>query len=184
MNTSPANTQSTWLISVTPNDKAIAPIEKLSAHEGNGVLHRAFSIFLFDPAGRLLLQQRSAQKPLWPGWWANSCCSHPRWGQELQEAVMRRVPEELGAPLVEAPRWHFHFTYQARWSDIGSENELCHVFTGRLASPPQPNPDEVADVKWVTPVELEKALADPTAPFTPWLRIEWPKLAPMLAQTA
>lgn len=169
------------LITVTPLDQPLAPLDKAACHAGDGVLHRAFSVFLLDEHGRVLLQQRSADKPLWPGYWANSCCSHPRWGEELDAAVQRRVVEELGAPMLDAPHRHFHFIYHARYGSIGSEHELCHVYTARMgAADPRPAPEEVADWRWVTPDELDRVLADPQAPYTPWLRLEWPRLRGML----
>lgn len=169
------------LIAVSADDRALRPISKAGCHAGDGVLHRAFSLFLFDAQGRVLLQQRSARKPLWPGWWANSCCSHPRWGETLREAVLRRTVEELGTALPEVPRWWFDFTYRARYEDVGSEHELCHVFTARIdAEAPQPNPEEVADWRWVTPEALDAELADDAAKLTPWLRIEWPRLRRMM----
>lgn len=170
------------LIAVDADDVALAPLDKAEGHRGDGVLHRAFSVFLFDRAGRVLLQRRSAHKPLWPGFWANSCCSHPRWGESLEQAVPRRVREELGVPMLDAPRWRFRFIYHARYRDVGSEHELCHVFTGHLADAPRPDPAEVAEWRWLAPERLQRELADPDAPFTPWLRLEWPRLLPLLAQ--
>ena len=169
------------LIAVDPRDVALTPLDKASCHQGDGVLHRAFSVFLFDRDGRVLLQRRSAYKPLWPGWWANSCCSHPRWGEPLKHAVQRRVREELGVPMLGLPCWRFRFIYHARYRDVGSEHELCHVFTGQLAAPPRPDPREIAEWCWLDPRQLQHALADPEAPFTPWLRLEWPRLWPRLA---
>ncbi len=169
------------LITVSEQDQALAPLDKAACHAGDGVLHRAFSVFLFDQHGRVLLQQRSADKPLWPGYWANSCCSHPRWGEDLAAAARRRVVEEVGAPMLDLPRWRFRFIYHARYDARGSEHELCHVFTGHMqADAPRPDPAEIADWKWVMPEELDQALADPQAPFTPWLRLEWPQLRPLL----
>lgn len=171
------------LITVTADDEALAPQDKAACHRGDGVLHRAFSVFLFDAQGRVLLQQRSARKPLWPGWWANSCCSHPRWGEPLDMAVGRRVREELGAALLGPPQWRFRFIYHARYGEVGSEHELCHVYTGRVdAAALSPDPAEVAAWRWMTPHDLQQALADPAAPFTPWLRLEWPQLAPLLGE--
>jgi isopentenyl-diphosphate delta-isomerase len=169
------------LIEVSADDIALGPVDKARCHAGSGILHRAFSAFLFDPHGRLLLQQRSALKPLWPGYWANSCCSHPRWGETLEHAVVRRVGEELGASIEGAPDWRFRFIYQARYEQRGSEYELCHVFTGRLAATTlRPDPAEVAQCRWVDPDTLERELQDPQALFTPWLRLEWPRLRRLL----
>ena len=168
------------LITVTADDRPLRPLSKAQCHAGDGILHRAFSLFLFDAAGRVLLQQRSARKPLWPGFWANSCCSHPRWGETLREAVQRRCVEELGVTLLDAPRWCFDFTYWARYQADGAEHELCHVFTARIpADAPRPNPEEVAALRWVEPAALDAELTDADARLTPWLRMEWPRLRSM-----
>ncbi len=166
------------LIAVTPDDGVLGPVDKLDCHR-EGILHRAFSVFLYDSAGNVLLQQRSAAKPLWPGWWANSCCSHPAWGEPLAAAVQRRVREELGVTLATPARHCFHFVYHARYLDLGAEHELCHVFAATLPGVrPRivPNPEEVAAVAWRTPVEVDQLLANPDAPYSPWLRLEWPRL--------
>lgn len=173
------------LIRVDESDRPLGPLGKADCHVGDGVLHRAFSVFLFDERGRLLLQQRSARKPLWPGYWANSCCSHPRWGERLGEAARRRVGEELGTQPDGPLDWRFSFIYRARFGDAGSEHELCHVLTGTVdAASVRPDPGEVAALRWLHPSRLGDELGDPAAPFAPWLRLEWPRLAPMLAAGA
>lgn len=171
------------LILVDAQDRALGPLDKPDCHRGEGILHRAFSVFLFDAAGRLLLQRRSALKPLWPLYWANSCCSHPRWGEQLQPAAERRVREELGTAAQAPLAWRFSFVYQARYLDVGSEHEFCHVFTGCVdASTVRPDPAEVDQVRWIEPEQLQRELDDPQAPFTPWLRLEWPRLRAMCPQ--
>jgi isopentenyl-diphosphate delta-isomerase len=109
------------------------------------VLHRAFSLFLFNDAGELLLQQRALEKRLWGGYWSNSCCSHPRRGESLELATSRRLLDELN---FEAELEHlYYFCYQAEFGDAGSENELCHVFLGRSTDDGvcYDRPDYVAD---------------------------------------
>ena len=101
------------LIIVDAQDRILGHGTKAELHQGAGTLHRAFSIFLFNDAGDVLLQQRSADKPLWPGYWSNTCCSHPRRGESYGIATRRRLMEELG---VEAPLWFTHrFRYQAQF---------------------------------------------------------------------
>jgi len=178
---SPCPPPESRLIAVTADDQALAPLSKAHCHAGDGVLHRAFSVFLFDPQGRVLLQRRSALKPLWPGYWANSCCSHPRWGESLADAVLRRVREELGVELTAPPRWRFRFVYHARYGAVGSEHELCHVFTAPIgAATPHVDPDEVGEWRWIAPAALQQALDAAAMPFAPWLPLEWRQLSPLL----
>lgn len=161
------------LILVDEHDREVGFASKQRCHEGEGLLHRAFSVFLFDATGRVLLQQRAESKPLWPGFWANSCCSHPRRGETVEEAARRRVAEELGVQAeLEAL---FTFTYHARYRDLGSERELCWVLAGRLTGEPHPNPNEVAAWRLVTPLELDSELATRPELYSPWLHLEWPR---------
>ena len=164
------------LILVDPADNVTGYESKANAHRGNGLLHRAFSIFLFDPEGRVLVHQRSANKPLWPGYWTNSCCSHPRKGEDYTTAVNRRLLEELGVSAELA--YLYQFKYTADFKGRGSENELCAVYAGVLkdAQSLNPNPTEIADCRWVTPSELNAWLLDRPDQFTPWFKLEWSRL--------
>lgn len=162
------------LILVDEHDREIGFASKQRCHEGQGLLHRAFSVFLFDRDGRVLLQQRAASKLLWPGYWANSCCSHPRRGETVAGAAERRLAEELGVQAELAPL--FSFTYRAQYRNVGSEYELCWVLAGRLEGQPDPNPAEVAAVSFATADELTADLAARPELFTPWLHLEWPRV--------
>ena len=162
------------LILVDSNDVETGAMRKDRCHDGAGLLHRAFSVFLFNADGAVLLQQRAAGKRLWPGFWSNSCCSHPRVGETMQEAVPRRLVQELG--IAGEARFVYKFQYQATYLDIGSENELCWVFVGRADGEPQPNPNEIAAFRWVDPRALDAELKAPAARFTPWCRQEWEAL--------
>src|SRR5690625_7361293 len=124
------SSESEELILVDENDRIVGTMSKADCHDGDGVLHRAFSVFLFDADGRLLIQQRVAEKRLWPLYWANSCCSHPRAGEETAEAVPRRLDEELGVSA--DVEYDYKYQYRARIGPQGSENELCWVFIGRV----------------------------------------------------
>ena len=117
------------LILVDENDNEIGHRDKVDCHTGHGTLHRAFSVFLFDAQGRVLLQRRSNSKPLWPLYWSNSCCSHPRRGESLEFATARRMREELG--LESDLQRLYSFIYQADFGDRGAEHEYCHVYIGR-----------------------------------------------------
>ena len=162
------------LIIVDAQDRILGHGTKAELHQGAGTLHRAFSIFLFNAAGDLLLQQRSADKPLWPGFWSNTCCSHPRRGESYGTATQRRLKEELG---VEATLCFTHrFRYQAQFGDDGAEHELCSVYVGRLDGDPAPNPQEVSDWQWISPAALDEWLETNPESLTPWFKLEWAAL--------
>lgn len=159
------------LILVDSTDREIGTMSKSACHEGDGTLHRAFSVFLFNADGDVLMQKRSELKPLWPGFWSNSCCSHPRHGETMAEAVDRRVSEELGVRADLS--FLYKFEYQARYEDVGSENELCHVYLGRHDGPFAPNRSEVDDLRFFSQAELASAIETGSEPLTPWFLMEW-----------
>lgn len=159
------------LILVDENDNEIGHLSKVDCHQGHGTLHRAFSVFLFDGAGRVLLQQRSRAKPLWPLYWSNSVCSHPRRGETLAYATRRRMHEELG--LDSRLEHLYRFIYQADFDDLGAEHELCHVFIGRARGEVVVHPDEIADWRWVEANALDVELEEHPERFTPWFALEW-----------
>lgn len=165
------SSESEELILVDENDREIGTLSKAGCHDGDGLLHRAFSLFIFNERGELLLQQRSADKRLWPLYWSNSCCSHPRRGESMDEAVERRLEQELG--LGARLEFVYKFAYQARYGDEGSENELCSVFLGRSAEPPRANANEIAGIRFVTEAQITAELAEHPGQFTPWFRMEW-----------
>src|SRR5215471_9926103 len=121
------------LILVDEADREVGHLSKAKCHDGQGVLHRAFSLLIFNTEGALLLQQRASSKRLWPLYWSNSCCSHPRRAESMETAIHRRLDEELGlhCPL----HFLFKFQYQAQFDAAGAEQELCSVFVGRTADP-------------------------------------------------
>lgn len=168
------SSESEELILVDRDDREIGFISKADAHDGSGVLHRAFSLFLFNDAGELLLQQRAPGKRLWGGYWSNSCCSHPRRGESLEVATSRRLQDELNFDTaLEHVYW---FCYEARFSEAGSENELCHVYLGRTSDDLRPNESEIAAVRYVMPAALDAELAAQPESFTPWFKQEWGEL--------
>lgn len=168
------SSESEELILVDGEDRETGTLSKALCHDGDGVLHRAFSVFLFNRAGEVLLQQRSADKRLWPLYWSNACCSHPRKGEDMAQATARRLCEELN---VDAKlEFVYKFRYQARFGKAGSENELCWVFLGRSNEGVVANRSEIAAVRWLTPERLDRELARDAQHFTPWLRLEWERL--------
>ena len=162
------------LILVDDDDNKLGTLSKADCHDGDGVLHRAFSLFLFDVRGDLLLQQRSSLKRLWPLHWSNSCCSHPRNGETMQEATRRRLHQELG--VAADLQFIYKFGYHARFEDIGSERELCSVFLGRIDGEVEANRNEIADVRYVQAAELTNALHHDGERYTPWFHMEWRRL--------
>jgi isopentenyl-diphosphate delta-isomerase len=162
------------LILVDESDREIGHLSKGACHDGGGVLHRAFSLFIFNPAGDLLLQQRSNEKRLWPLFWSNSCCSHPRRGETVELATERRLAQELG--MTSEAHHLFTFQYHARYLDLGSENEVCWVYLGRSVDLPQPNSHEIADIRWITPDDLDREFETQPEVFTPWFAMEWPRV--------
>lgn len=162
------------LILVDEDDREQGELSKAACHDGDGVLHRAFSAFLFNAAGELLLQQRASSKRLWPGFWSNSCCSHPRQGESMATATERRLDEELN--LAADLRFVYKFRYQASYGDLGSEHELCHVFLGRIDADVRANAEEIAAIRFVTAEMLDAELEQKPGRFTPWFRLEWDAL--------
>ena len=169
------------LIVVDEHNAVLGYQPKADVHAGDGILHRAFSVFVFNSKGELLLQQRSAEKPLWPLFWSNSCCSHPRRGETVDEAARRRLGEELG--IVAEPESVYTFQYHARYKDVGSERERCTVYLAVSDDEITVNASEVAETRWVEADALDEALrSDPDA-YTPWLKMEWARLRADFADT-
>jgi len=159
------------LIVVNERNEILGSDSKSRCHAGRGVLHRGFSVYIFDRAGRLLIQQRSEQKPLWPLYWSNSCCSHPRWGEEEDHAAHRRVREELG---LEAPlRLVSSFRYHADFESVGSEHEICSVYIGVADGTVVANPQEVADWRFIGCEQLDSELSNNAGVYTPWFQRGW-----------
>ena len=130
------------LILVDEADREIGHMDKAQCHVGSGVLHRAFSLLIFNRNGELLLQQRSAAKRLWPLYWSNSVCSHPRRTESMESAIHRRLAEELGLSC--SLHFLFKFHYHAQFDSVGAERELCSVYVGRCNAPPRINRAEIS----------------------------------------
>ena len=152
---------------VDGDDRALGAMEKLQAH-AEGRLHRAFSVFVFDGAGRLLLQRRSAGKYHSGGLWSNTCCGHPGPDEPVQEAASRRLFEEMGFHARLRPL--FQFVYRAELGPAMVEHELDHVLVGRFEESPSPEPSEVDAWKWMEFDRLREAVARDPQTFTGWLR--------------
>lgn len=159
------------LILVDEQDREIGSEAKSACHEGSGILHRAFSIFIFNSRNELLLQQRSADKPLWPLYWSNTCCSHPRLGETMEIAVSRRLLQEMGfdCPL----SYLYKFKYQAQFGEIGAEREYCWVYAGYYDGPVDANISEIAEWRFIDIKSLNRELESQSDQFTPWFKLEW-----------
>jgi isopentenyl-diphosphate Delta-isomerase len=157
-----------YIIKVDTFDKEIGSIEKMEAHY-KGVLHRAFSILIFNSKNQLLLQKRHSEKYHSPGLWTNTCCSHPRFRESLQDAVYRRLKEELGftCELKEI----FSFVYKVEFEDKLIENEYDHVFIGTYDGEVIPNEYEVEDFKWVSINEVKADITANPHLYTYWFKV-------------
>ena len=165
------------LILVDADDRETGHLDKAACHDGDGVLHRAFSAFILNSRGQLLIQQRAAGKRLWPGFWSNSCCSHPRAGEDMPTAVARRLQQELGyTPDQVDPRFVYKFEYQARFGELGSEHELCWVYIAHTDSEPVINTTEIDAWRWISGEDLDAELSAEAEQFTPWFKMEWARL--------
>ncbi|PWB77099.1 MAG: isopentenyl-diphosphate delta-isomerase [Holophagae bacterium] len=162
------------LILVDEHDRELGHLSKRICHDGDGVLHRAFSLFVSNRSGELLLQRRSADKRLWPLYWSNTCCSHPRRGETVATAADRRLLQELG--MTADLRHLYTFSYHARYGDAGSEREVCWVWAGVSDDTPRPNPHEISGCRWITPDELDRETVERPEDFTPWFLMEWPRV--------
>ncbi len=161
------------VILVDEQDNAIGTMGKLEVHE-KAILHRAFSIFIFNSKAELLLQKRAGNKYHSAGLWTNTCCSHPRPGEDTMEAAQKRLEEEMGftTPLLKA----FSFTYKVSFDNGLTEHEYDHVFVGTYEGVVQPNPNEVSDYYYQSLKEINDNIKMQPAHFTEWFKIALPKL--------
>lgn len=153
------------VVLVDAEDREVGEMGKLAAHR-EGRLHRAFSVFLFNSRGELLLQKRAASKYHSPGLWSNTCCGHPRVGEGIAEAAERRLMEEMDLKCSLRPI--FRFIYRADLADGMIEHELDHVLVGSTDADPVPNAEEVSGWRWSERGELEQELRDRPERSTAW----------------
>jgi isopentenyl-diphosphate delta-isomerase len=170
------------VILVDENDKVVGTEEKIRVHQDGGKLHRAFSIFVFNGRGELLIHRRAGSKYHFGGLWTNTCCSHPRPGEALEDAVHRRLMQEMGfdTDLREA----FSFIYRAESGNGLTEHELDHVFIGEFDGDPRPDPEEADDWKWISVDELREDVRKRPGNYTPWFRIALERVMEERARSA
>jgi len=161
------------IILVDEHDQSIGEEEKMKAHE-LGLLHRAFSVWIFNAEGELMLQERAPEKYHCGGMWTNTCCSHPRPGETTLDAAHRRIREEMGfdCELREA----IEFIYEIDFPNGLTEHEYLHVFIGRYDADPILNPEEARDFKWIPIDTLRKDIAADPNRYTYWSRLTLEKL--------
>jgi isopentenyl-diphosphate Delta-isomerase len=163
----------TQVILVDENDSPVGASEKMKAHV-EGLLHRAFSIFIFNEKGEMLLQQRALNKYHSGGLWTNACCSHPAPGEETQVAAIRRLQEEMGFKTrIEKV---FDFVYKADFDNGLTEFEFDHVFVGQYYGVFNFNNEEVADTCYKSIAEINQSLQTHPAKYTVWFQIAFPKI--------
>lgn len=163
----------TEVILVNEQDEPVGTMEKMKVHQ-EGLLHRAFSIFIIDTNGRMLVHQRAADKYHGAHLWTNACCSHPYPGEEVMDAAHRRLQEELGFSTSLYPL--FSFTYKAEVENGLIEHEYDHVFWGIYEGEMNPDPNEVAAIRYVDLDLLHDEIEEMPEQFTAWFRIAFPKV--------
>jgi isopentenyl-diphosphate delta-isomerase len=161
------------VILVDDSDRAVGVMEKMAAHR-QAKLHRAFSIFIFNSRGEMLLQQRAPEKYHSASLWTNACCSHPRPGEDTRDAAMRRLQEELGFST--ALEKLFDFTYRTAYDNGLTEFEFDHVFVGTYDDEIFPDRAEVSDYRYQSLPAIEAELLSAPATFTSWFQLAFPIL--------
>jgi len=154
---------------VNKNDKIIGYGSRKICHKGTGLLHRAFSVFIFNKKGKLLIQKRSSLKKLWPYFWSDACSSHPKKGEVNITAAKRRLKEELGFTC--RLKLLGKFQYQTDYKKAGAENEICSFFAGKYDGKIKPAKKEIVEVKWISLKKLRRDMEKNEKKYTPWLKI-------------
>lgn len=157
-----------FVVLVDQDDQKLGLMEKQQAHVA-GLLHRAFSVFVFNSNGELMIQQRAASKYHSPTLWTNTCCSHPRDNETYEQAAHRRLKEEMGFDC--DLEFKFSFIYKAHLDNDLTEHELDHVFIGTYNDEPKLNPEEVMAYRWVDLMDLKKDIEKNPQNYTAWFKI-------------
>jgi isopentenyl-diphosphate delta-isomerase len=172
------------VVLVADDGTPIGVAAKASVHTENTPLHLAFSCYLFDSAGRVLVTRRALDKKTWPGVWTNSFCGHPAPGESFPAALIRRADHEIGATIANLIEALPDFRYRAVDASGVVENEICPVFVATATSDIHANPDEVSEWVWVEPGDLVRAVAATPWAFSPWLTMQVPLLGRQLSAAA
>jgi isopentenyl-diphosphate delta-isomerase len=169
------------VILVNEEDMPLGTMEKMEAHR-KALLHRAFSVFIFNSKGQMLLQRRAPGKYHSPGLWTNACCSHPRPGEDTQAAASRRLAEEMG--FTTRLEKLFDFTYRSEFDNGLTEFEFDHVFVGRYEDTIRPNADEVSDYCYQSLDQIKEGLALRPGHFTSWFHLAFPLVTDKYSHSA
>lgn len=167
------------VVLVDENDNAIAEMEKLVAHE-QGWLHRAFSVFIFNGKGELLLQQRARHKYHGASLWTNTCCSHPQWGEDVALSAEERLNYEMGLKC--DLKLIYSFIYNEQVENNLTEHELDYVFVGYSDQSPVLNRDEAQDYKWMNADEIILDIKNNPSHYTVWFKQAFPELLSKIHQ--
>jgi len=167
------------VVLVNEKDEPVGAMEKMEAHK-QALLHRAFSVFVFNKNGDVLMQQRAFSKYHSGGLWTNTCCSHPRPGEHVADAASRRLQEEMG--FTTSLTKVFDFTYKANFDNGLTEYEFDHVFTGQYDGLVDFNTEEVAAYAFMPAQELEQQIQETPERFTAWFHIAYPALKAWMAE--
>ena len=169
--------QDELVVLLTPEGLPVGTARKAEVHGPSTPYHLAFSCYVFDRLGRLLVTRRADSKLTWPGVWTNSCCGHPGPGEPVAAAVRRRLDEELGLVADELRLVLPDFSYRASLHGV-EEHELCPVFLARVDAEPVPEPSEVGAVAWSTFEAFRERAARPGSDLSPWARMQADQLGP------
>jgi isopentenyl-diphosphate delta-isomerase len=165
------------VVLVDQDGRALGAAPKAEVHTASTPLHLAFSCYLFNGAGEFLLTRRAESKRTWPGVWTNTCCGHPMPQEPLAGSVRRRLGQELGIRAAELVLVLPRFRYQARMANGVAENEVCPVFAAYSDDPPDPDPGEVAEVRWVDWERFCDQARGGGQPVSPWCALQLAELA-------
>lgn len=164
------------VVLLSEDGAAIGTAPKAEVHTTDTALHLAFSCYLLNDRGEVLVTRRALEKLTWPGVWSNSFCGHPAPGEEFDSAIARRASDELGASVRDIELALPDFRYRAVDASGVVENEVCPVYFARVAGELSPNPAEIAEWAWIEPRALAEAVSRAPFAFSPWLAMQLPQL--------